>query len=99
MEAASLSMVFEGIMIVCFGVSWPAAIWKTLRARTVSGMSPVFLWFVFTGYLSGILFKLSDAGTGGDISPIIILYAINGLMVMAELVLYYRFREAQLTRT
>ena len=29
----------EAVMLICFGLSWPAAIVKTLRARSVKGMS------------------------------------------------------------
>ena len=92
MESVSLSMVFEGIMVVCFGVSWPAAIWKTARTKTVAGVSQMFLWFVFIGYLAGILCKLADTGRTGHVSPVIVLYVVNEIMVGTEMVLFYRFR-------
>jgi len=94
----SMSVIFEGFMIVCFGVSWPAAIWKTTRTKTVRGMSPVFLWFVFAGYLSGILFKVSEATVRGTMSPVIALYVLNTLMVGVEMALYYRYREKRAAR-
>ncbi len=84
--------LFEGIMILCWGVSWPAAVRKTLKTRSVEGVSILFLWLVFFGYVSGIFFKLFAARTDGFINPVIILYLFNFIMVGTELVLYYRFR-------
>jgi hypothetical protein len=95
----TMAVFFEGFMIVCFGVSWPAAIWKTVRTKTVKGMSPVFLWFVFAGYLSGILFKMSEATVRGGVSPVIVLYILNTLMVGIEMVLYYRYCEKKAAAT
>ncbi|MHB9028511.1 MAG: hypothetical protein ACYC9O_07065 [Candidatus Latescibacterota bacterium] len=85
--------VFEGIMILSWGISWPAAVRKTLKTRSVEGVSILFLWLVFTGYVSGILFKIFAARAEGFINPVIILYLFNFFMVGAELILYYRFRK------
>jgi hypothetical protein len=84
--------VFEAIMIFCWGISWPAALMKTIRARSVEGVSILFLWLVFIGYVSGIFFKIFTARSEGFINPVIILYIFNFVMVGAELILYYRFR-------
>jgi len=85
--------LFEAVMIFCWGISWPAALRKTIRTRSVEGMSILFLWLVFIGYVSGILFKISTARTEGFLNPVIILYIFNFVMVGAELILYYRFRK------
>ncbi len=85
--------VFEGIMIFCWSVSWPVAVYKTLRTRTVKGVSAVFLWFVFFGYVSGILFKLSERMATGQLNPVFVLYLFNFAVVGTELILYYRYRE------
>lgn len=84
--------LFEAAMILCWGISWPAAVRKTLKTRNVDGICIIFLWLVFFGYVSGILFKLSVARTEGFINPVIILYLFNFFMVGAELILYYRYR-------
>jgi hypothetical protein len=83
---------FEALMILCFGVSWPAEIWKTWTTKTVKGISALFLWFVFAGYLSGILFKYTSVAAGGSLSPVTALYILNTSMVGIELVLFYRYR-------
>ena len=49
--------IFEILMLLCFGSSWPFAVAKTLRTKVVVGKSPVFLVLIFIGYLSGILYN------------------------------------------
>ena len=71
---------FEAAMIVCFGVSWPVAIWKTLKTRQVHGKSVAFLALVASGYGFGILHKALHA-----FDWVILLYAFNCLMVLTEL--------------
>ena len=85
--------VFEGIMIFCFGISWPAAVIKTFKTKSVKGISAIFLWFIFTGYVSGIFFKISVTMVSGYINPVIGLYIFNLVLVGTELVLYYKYRE------
>lgn len=77
---------FEGAMLVCFGVSWPVSIIKSLRTRVVIGKSPVFMTVVAIGYLCGILHKLLYA-----MDTLIWLYAFNMAMVLADLALYTLF--------
>ena len=84
--------LFEGIMILCFGVSWPVAVWKTLKTKNVSGISVFFLWFVFTGYVSGVMFKVVEAMGNGHVNPVIILYVFNLVLVGTEVALFYRYR-------
>jgi hypothetical protein len=78
--------VFEVMMLVCFGVSWPISIAKALRTKKVEGKSPVFMVVICVGYLSGILHKLFFA-----YDWVIVLYAINMIMVATDLLLYYRY--------
>jgi hypothetical protein len=76
--------IFEIIMLVCFGISWPAAIVKTLKCRSVKGVSPLFYWLVLTGYVAGTIHKLIFSR---DI--VIFLYIINCMTVLAQTILYY----------
>ncbi len=78
--------VFEILMLVCFGVSWPISIAKALRTKKVEGKSPVFMALICIGYLSGILHKLLFA-----FDWVIVLYALNLVMVTTDLFLYYRY--------
>ena len=86
--------VFEALMLICFGASWPVAIAKTLRVRKVHGKSVVFLFMVHLGYLCGISAKFLRAG-GGLPNWVTLLYGLNAVMVAVEIVLYFRFREPQ----
>jgi len=81
-----LAPYFEAMMMICFGVSWPVAIAKTLRTRNVAGMSLFFLVVVELGYLAGILSKLSARRDW-----VIALYFMNLLFVGTEITLYLRY--------
>jgi len=78
--------IFEVLMLVCFGLSWPISIAKSLRTRMVSGKSPLFMGIVIAGYTSGILHKVFFAPDW-----VIILYIVNLMMVAIDLALYLRF--------
>ena len=43
----SVAQVFEMIMLICFGLSWPFNITKSVRSRTAKGKS---LWFEAVSY-------------------------------------------------
>ena len=79
--------VFEITMLVCFGAAWPFSIYKSYRSRQVAGKSLLFLLVIFAGYLAGILHKVFyyyDA--------VVYLYALNGAMVLVDILLYFRNR-------
>jgi hypothetical protein len=78
--------MFEIMMLLCFGVSWPISIAKTLRSKTVAGKSPLFMGIVIAGYASGILHKILFSRDW-----VVTLYAINLVMVAIDLGLYFRF--------
>lgn len=82
--------LFEVGMLVCFGVSWPFALYKTWKTKRTEGKSRVFLWFVFIGYLSGTAHKAIYSQ-----DPVIILYVLNGAMVLADIILVYRYRKPE----
>jgi hypothetical protein len=78
--------VFETIMLICFGSSWPFAVAKTLRTKTVSSKCIVFLFLIFSGYIFGIIHKLI-----GPFDHVIWLYVINASMVFTEIILYFLY--------
>ena len=78
--------IFEMVMLLCFGCSWPLAIAKTIRTRSVEGVSIYFISMVFVGYLAGIAYKLIVHFDG-----VIWLYAANGSMVLTEIILYIKY--------
>ena len=77
--------IFEAIMMVCFGASWPVSI----------GKSVIFLWLVEIGYISGIIYKLAHPDW------VIALYCLNAAMVGTDLFLvmkYNRMRRKEKAR-
>ena len=80
--------LFESIMLICFGTSWPFAILKSLQTKSTKGKSIVFLVLLVVGYLSGIIYKLT-----GNVDPVIWLYAFNGTLVSIELGLFFKHKK------
>ena len=80
--------IFEIIMLVCFGSSWPFAVAKTLRTKVVKGKSPVFLVLILIGYIAGIINKLIT-----NFDNVIWLYCLNGTMVLTEIALYIKYEQ------
>ncbi len=78
--------VFEAVMLVCFGLSWPISIAKSIRTKIVSGKSALFMGIVCLGYASGVVHKLLYSRDW-----IIILYILNMVLVAIDLALYYRY--------
>lgn len=78
--------IFEAIMLVCFGTSWPLSIIKTLRTKVVEGKSPLFMAIVGIGYVSGIIHKIVFS-----FDWILLLYILNLVMIAIDLGLYYRY--------
>jgi hypothetical protein len=77
--------IFEAVMMICFGAAWPVSIYKSWVSRTCAGKSIVFLYIVLVGYAAGLTHKLLY-----NRDWVIILYIINGLMVIVDILLYYR---------
>ncbi len=79
--------VYEIIMLVCFGASWPMAILKTVKAKNPAGKSFIFLGLLLIGYVSGCVHKI--VYTPGD--KVLYLYMLNGVLVATDLILsiYY----------
>ncbi|MDD3712943.1 MAG: hypothetical protein PHZ28_05570 [Candidatus Izemoplasmatales bacterium] len=78
-------MVFEIMMLLCFGFAWPTSIYKSMKSRSVEGKSVLFLYVIIAGYIFGILHKIFN-----DPDFVVFLYALNALMVFVDLMLYYR---------
>jgi hypothetical protein len=78
--------VFEMLMLICFGVSWPVSIAKSLRTKVVAGKSPLFMGIVCLGYLSGVIHKFLHA-----YDWVTYLYALNMFLVATDLFLYFHY--------
>ena len=83
--------ILEVIMLVCFGISWPISVWKSIRSGSTSGKSVVFMLAIIVGYIAGIASKI----VGSQINYVLFMYCLNLLMVSLDLGVYFvnRHRE------
>lgn len=81
-----MAQIFETMMLICFGCSWPISVVKSYRSRTAKGKSVMFTYAIILGYICGILSKIA----GDNINYVLALYVINLVMVSVDVVLYYR---------
>jgi hypothetical protein len=82
--------VFEALMLVCFGASWPFSIYKSWKTRQVGSKSLVFLILVLVGYAAGIVHKVLYSR-----DLVLSLYILNFVMVATDIVLYVRNTQAR----
>lgn len=78
--------LFETIMLICFGLSWPINALKAYRARTAKATSLPFILLIFTGYVAGIAAKL----VSHQINYVFIVYLINLAIVFVNILVYFR---------
>lgn len=90
-----MAEIFEIIMILSFGASWPLNVVKSYRARTAKGKSLGFLLLIFFGYIAGIISKFVNDTYMAEIGEkwyVLFFYFLNLLMVGADVLLYARNR-------
>lgn len=78
--------ILEGIMLICWGLSWPVSIIKALRTKIVHGKSPLFMSLIAFGYLCGISHKILYSR-----DYLILIYMFNLTMILTDLYLYSRY--------
>lgn len=81
-----MAQVCEMIMLVCFGISWPFNIIKSLRARTAKGKSLLFEVFILVGYACGLAGKFIS----GNVTYVVVFYILDMLMVAVDYALTIR---------
>lgn len=78
--------IWEVLFLLCFAISWPVSIAKSLRTKVVIGKSPLFMSLVVLGYIFGIIHKLLYSR---DI--VIFMYIFNATLVSIDLFLYFLY--------
>ena len=78
--------IWEVLFLLCFSVSWPVSIAKSLRTKMVIGKSPIFMSLIILGYIFGIIHKSLYSN---DI--VIWLYVFNAALVSFDLVIYFMY--------
>lgn len=74
-------------MLICFGFSWPTAMYKTYKSRSTAGKSAIFSVLIIIGYIFGIINKLMTT-----CDYVTFFYILNAAMVAADLALWCRNR-------
>ncbi len=88
-----MAELFEILMIVSFGISWPMNLVKAIKSRTTRGMSLPFYCLIFSGYIAGIISKFINPTYMASFSTkwyVLIFYFLNLIMVGAIIVVYFR---------
>lgn len=95
-----ITELFEALTILCFGLSWPVSIRKSLISRTAKGKSLFFEVFLLVGYAFGIARKIIQVAalgyplTGGMGAFIFYLgfffYCLNFVEISIDVALYFR---------
>ena len=81
-----MAQLFETVMLICFGLSWPFNIAKSLKSRTAKGKSLQFEICIVIGYLFGIAGKFIS----GNVSYVLVVYVLDVLMVSVDIILTLR---------
>ena len=78
--------LFEAIMLICFGFSWPLNVIKAYKARTAKGTSLAFIFLIITGYIAGISAKFINH----QFNYVLAVYFLNLAIVMMNVLVYIR---------
>ena len=81
-----MAQIFETGMLICFGLSWPFNIAKSLRSKTAKGKSMLFQVIVIAGYLMGLTGKFIS----GNVTYVAAVYVLDILMVSFDLAITLR---------
>lgn len=82
----TLANVLETMMIICFGISWPMSIVRSVRSRSTQGKSLLFMCFILFGYFCGVASKLISH----TYNLAFWFYFPNIIMVSTDIILYFR---------
>lgn len=93
-----IANLLEALMILCFGLSWPISIRKSWISKTAKGKSLFFEFFIWVGYIFGILRKILlwlDANLAGTTHDWLfylgwVFYIINLIEISIDMALYFR---------
>lgn len=85
--------IFETMMLICFGISWPISVYKSITSKSTKGKSVIFTVAILIGYICGILGKIMS----GNVNYVLCFYVINFLVVCADFVIFFINRKNERT--
>jgi hypothetical protein len=83
--------ILESVMILCFGLSWPMSIARSIKSRSTKGKSLMFMCFICFGYICGITAKLLEH----TYNLAFWFYIPNIIMVTTDICLYFRNKKIE----
>ncbi len=93
----TIASIMEMMMVICFGISWPLNIAKAWRARTATGTSILFYFFIWAGYIFALAGKFIlirfFAPQPWYVTVhwyVLIFYILNIIMVSAGILIWFR---------
>ncbi len=95
---ATLTEICEIVMLICFGISWPISVYKSLKTKSTKGKSAVFIIAIIIGYVFGLTGKIVGSATGVKETSwyVFAVYALNLVVVSTDLVIYFINRKNEL---
>lgn len=81
--------IFEALMLICFGISWPIAAYKTYRMKRVEGKSLTFSFLILLGYIFGIIHKIFF-----NCDWVLCIYVLNTIFVLLDIGLHLRYKKS-----
>ena len=94
MEISFITELMEAVTILCFGLSWPISIRKSLISKTAKGKSLFFEVFLLIGYAFGIsrkVIQLAILDCSGKIFFLsFFFYVLNFIEISIDVGLYFR---------
>lgn len=79
--------IYEAGMMLCFGISWPIAAYKTFKAKNVQGKSLRFSFLILLGYVFGITHKILYS-----FDYVIWLYLLNVFFLLIDIGLHIKYK-------
>ena len=86
-----MQTVFESVMLICFGLSWPISVYKSITSKSTKGKSGIFIMAILLGYIAGIAGKIA----GNAVNYVLIIYIFNFIVVSIDFLLFLKNRKSE----
>ena len=90
-----MAQILECVMLICFGISWPISVYKSITSKSTKGKSVVFLIAILIGYIAGISSKILSK----TFSYVLVLYFINFFIVFTDFIVFFINRNRERNST
>ncbi len=80
-----MPQICKMIMLMCFGISWPISVYKSINSKSTKGKSVIFIMAIIFGCCAGIIDKVLN----NQINYTLVFYCLNFCIVSLDLALYF----------